>query len=196
MEHRPLGGVVGGRNAFTINTSIITGATTGNRLTPSKAAGAYENVNDAGGCLCIFRTVEGRVEIKLLPNVFLIQKGKQKCTPSELATGGVVSDTPFDSADWKRLMCGMVVLKCDRNLMKIVPASESASSFSNVLHCWQENSNQNADDRDDHQYFHERKGTLGAHRFTVMYVTHVYGSKFRFVRPAQNKFGSLKWQVF
>ena len=58
----------------------------------------------------------------------------------------------------------VVVVQCQSDLLEVVFALRSASSFTSLLHGWQKQRDQNRDDGNDHQKFDECESALASNR--------------------------------
>ena len=54
-------------------------------------------------------------------------------------------------------------MKTQADLLEIVAAAHSSGSFPGSLNCWEQQADQNADDRDNHQQFNEGETTTRPH---------------------------------
>jgi hypothetical protein len=57
----------------------------------------------------------------------------------------------------------MVIVQGETELLEVIAALHAAGSLPSALHRWQKQSNQDADNRYDHQQFHQGKSRPAPH---------------------------------
>ena len=75
-----------------------------------------------------------------------------------LGAGDVDRLTIQNHRGWEALESANVILKSQPNLLEVVLARHSSCGFASCLDCWQQQTDQDANDRDHHQQFHQGKG--------------------------------------